>query len=108
MFNPQTTIIIIHLFLNPFLSFGFLTCIQASEKCGINYSTAKSIVKLLKIEGRVNKKKNRISRKCENKISKNERSRRFSYISCSSEEAQEVNPMAEEPSKQTKKVDFET
>lgn len=36
---------------------------QAAKECGINYSTAKSIVKLLKIEGRIEKKKKRISRK---------------------------------------------
>jgi predicted transcriptional regulator len=37
--------------------------VQAAKECGINYSTAKSIVKLLKIEGRIEKKKKRISRK---------------------------------------------
>lgn len=37
--------------------------IQASEECGINYSTAKSIVKLMKNEGRIDKKKKRATRK---------------------------------------------
>jgi hypothetical protein len=32
-------------------------------ECGINYSTAKSIVKLQRLEGRIEKKKKRISRK---------------------------------------------
>lgn len=40
--------------------------LQASEECGINYSTAKSIVKLMKIEGRIDKKKKRATRR--NKI----------------------------------------
>ena len=34
--------------------------LQAARVCGINYSTAKSIVKLVKTEGRLEKKKKRI------------------------------------------------
>lgn len=42
---------------------GTITIKQAAQACGINYSTAKSIVKLSKNEGRIEKKKKRISKK---------------------------------------------
>eukprot|EP00347_Sterkiella_histriomuscorum_P009998 403339075 len=42
---------------------GTITIKQAAQACGINYSTAKSIVKLSKIEGRVEKKKKRVSKR---------------------------------------------
>jgi predicted transcriptional regulator len=43
--------------------FPSLIIFQAATACNINYSTAKSIVKLSKLEGRVEKKKKRVSKR---------------------------------------------